>query len=154
MRRFENLEKYIGGDEEELAISMFEFICQITDYGEDISELSQPQKNFYYIQLLEAEINNGGFDQYFFNSAGEFAQETILALGEINAIKTVTILQSAIECFPNKIAPKDRFDRQTAMEEINNREESFDVLDEKFYKYEDNITVLLSDYIIKNKAFF
>ena len=39
------------------------------------------------VDELEAEINNGGFDQYFFNSAGDKAAEAINALEAIGANK-------------------------------------------------------------------
>ena len=32
------------------------------------------------IQALEGEVNNGGFDQFFYNSAGDNTADTILAL--------------------------------------------------------------------------
>ena len=39
------------------------------------------------IEALEAEVNNGGFDQYFYNSAGDNTAETIQALETIGATK-------------------------------------------------------------------
>jgi hypothetical protein len=39
------------------------------------------------VSNLEAEINNGGFDQYFFNSTGDRTAETIRALELIGAKK-------------------------------------------------------------------
>jgi hypothetical protein len=38
-----------------------------------------------FIDDLEAEVNNGGFHQYFYNSAGDNTAEAIRALEEIGA---------------------------------------------------------------------
>jgi hypothetical protein len=43
------------------------------EYGEYLSVLSPQEKVFYITQILEMEVNNGGFDQFFFNSSGDLA---------------------------------------------------------------------------------
>jgi hypothetical protein len=42
----------------------------------------------YCIHRLEAEVNNGGFHQFFLNSSGEYVRETLQALAEIEAVAT------------------------------------------------------------------
>ncbi len=45
-------------------------IDNFTSGFSELEELSGPQKTFHYIQELEREVNNGGFNQYFINSSG------------------------------------------------------------------------------------
>jgi hypothetical protein len=47
------------------------------------------------VEGLEAEVNNGGFDQYFFKSAGDEAVAAIAALIAIGATKIAALLSYA-----------------------------------------------------------
>jgi len=51
--------------------------------NERFSELSPSERVFILIWDLEAEVNNGGFNQFFFNSAGDRASATPAALRAI-----------------------------------------------------------------------
>src|SRR4051812_7921032 len=57
---------------------------------------------------LEAEVNNGGFDQFFFNSAGDQTARTIGALEFIGAKHTAAIVRAAAAKFPGGMPPADR----------------------------------------------
>jgi len=50
-------------------IAMNGWLCRKCNYGEDIEKLSDAEKVFYINNLLESEVNNGGFSQYFYNSS-------------------------------------------------------------------------------------
>jgi hypothetical protein len=52
------------------------------------------------IETLEGEVNNGGFDQFFYNSAGNNTADTILALQAIGAARTADIVKRAAAMFP------------------------------------------------------
>lgn len=57
-----------------------------------IVNLPENEKVVYTIAVLDMQINNGGFNQYFVNGYGQFARETIKSLELINAQKTGEIL--------------------------------------------------------------
>jgi len=99
------------------------------------------------IQMLEAEVNNGGFDQFFFNSAGDFTAETIEALETIGASSTADILKRAAVKFPGEMPPKDRGVRQDALLEISPEPNAFQELDQEFYAYPDDLSGLLGEYL-------
>lgn len=95
---------------------------------------------------LEAEINNGGFDQFFFNSAGDYTEETIQALIKIGALHTADIVKKAAAKFPGGMPPKERDDRQELLEDISPDSDAFENFDEEFLAYEDDLASLLSCY--------
>src|SRR5947207_4752476 len=64
------------------------------------------------IEALEGEVNNGGFHQYFYNSAGDRTAETIQALEIIGAFAMADIARRAAQKFPYGMPPKNRFERQ------------------------------------------
>lgn len=120
-------------------------------FFEKPDDLSENEKLFVYIENLEREINNGGFNQYFFNLSGNHAQETVQALKKIKANKTATLLEKAIEQFPDSNVPSDRIERQEIMEKVEDKaDEVWDELDNSFYKYEDDIAELLLDFVKNN----
>jgi len=136
-------------------IALDDYICGLCIYGDDLSHLSEAQRNFYYIQELEREVNNGGFNQYFFNSAGDYAHETIIALNAIGANRTATILQQAIDEFPDQSVPKYRSERQHILVQIEVQSDPvWEELDQQFFNYEDNLNSLNIQYIKANRNSF
>jgi len=98
------------------------------------------------IDALEGEVNNGGFHQYFYNSAGDNTAETIQALEIIGALKMANVVRRAAEKFPGAMPPKNRFERQDVLLESDPKAIAFRDLDEEFYDYPDNLTELLKKY--------
>ena len=136
-------------------IELDNYICELCVWGEKPDNLTTEQKNFFFNQNLEREINNGGFYQYLFNSSGDFAHETIKSLKIIGADKTATILQQAIDQFPDKIVPKNRTERQEILEKIEETaNEIFEDLDQKFLVYEDDLNTLNIEFVRQNKNKF
>ena len=103
------------------------------------------------VWFLEAEVNNGGFNQYYWNSAGELAAETVNSLKEIGAHETASIVEAANSNFPNSLPPKNREERQDILEELENSGTlKLDSLDNEFYEYPCDLTELMYKYMHKN----
>ncbi len=131
------------------------YLNEKSNYGENIEKLNSSQQTFLFVENLEREINNGGFNQFYFNSSGDFSQETVNALLEIGAKKTAEIIKKANSEFKSGIVPKDRTERQTELELIEkNAEENWNKCDSEFYEYKDDLTELLIAFVIKNKTEF
>jgi hypothetical protein len=58
------------------------------------------------IEELEGEVNNGGFDQYFYNSGGDNTAEVIQALELIGAVRMADTVNRAAAKFPGGMPPK------------------------------------------------
>jgi len=119
-------------------------------FYENPSKLSLPEKNIVYIEELEHEINNGGFNQYFSNSSGDNSNETLEALKIIKSKVFYDILKNAIDKFPNGVVPKDRGERENIVTKIDKEVELWNYLDNEFYKYEEDIYKLMVEYIKNN----
>ncbi|MBK6962664.1 MAG: DMP19 family protein [Bacteroidales bacterium] len=145
----------LSADKNKSVIEIDNSICKLCVWGDELDKLTEPQKKFYYNQEFEREINNGGFNQYFNNSSGDFAHETILSLKLIGADKTADILQNAINEFPNKIVPKDREERQEILEKIEEKANKiWEELEQKFFAYVDDLNSLNIEYVRQNKDEF
>ena len=150
-----DIDSLLLNDTDRLIIDLDTYLCELSEYGEALEKLSESQKIFYYNQELQREINNGGFNQYFYNSSGECGHQTIISLRQINAIKTAAILQLAIDQFPNSIVPKDQSERWEILEKIEEKaEEVWEQLDKRFLEYEDNLYDLNIEFIKQHRSSF
>lgn len=109
------------------------------------------EKALFCVWTLESEVNNGGFNQYYWNSAGDFSKETVCFLEDVGASETASILKAANENFGNEGPPKDRTERQQRLEELERFGAlKLDSLDQEFYEYPDDLTELLYQFALVN----
>lgn len=95
--------------------------------------LSHPEQVFLCVWNLEAEVNNGGFSQFFDNSAGNYAAETPDALRLIGAAEMADLVTRAMAVFGASGPPADRDERLEAMEALPESEkETWEELDDAF----------------------
>ena len=135
-------------------IDIDNFIGDLCSHGMETEKLSAAQRVFYLNQNLEREVNNGGFEQFFINSSGDRALETVDSLREIGAHKTAQILQRAAGIFPNSYVPKDRGERIELITESFSGGGVWDKLDDEFLRYEDDLNELNMEFIRKHRDQF
>ncbi len=117
--------------------------------------LTEAENVFGCVNGLNIEVYNGGFDQYFYNSAGDFAQDAPAAFGAIGADHTAGIISKACSVFPDGKPPRDWEERQLLLLDIGEEaEQLLDELDDEFYAYKDDLSQLLVEYIRKHKDDF
>jgi hypothetical protein len=90
------------------------------------------------ISELEAEINNGGLNQYFFNSSGQNCFATLRLLKSTGKTKTASILEQAIMLInPNKLSEVELIEklRKREVQELDNDSinAKLDSLDNEFF---------------------
>ena len=108
-------------DTNDFVVAMTEHLDNKTQYGDDMSVLSEAERIFYITQSLEMEVNNGGFSQFFYNSSGDFSNELVGAFTAIGANTTAAICQKAIDAFGRDI-PVDGNERQEMLDELESDE--------------------------------
>jgi hypothetical protein len=141
-------------DDAEKITRIGEIIGKKIPVKDNFSNLNEFEKTFIYIDVLENNVTNGGFIQFFFNSSGQFAHEIFQAYLAIKAEKTIDILTKAIFLFPEMPVPKDPRIRQQILMGKDSNIDLWDALDLEFYKYEDNIIELTLNYVRENITYF
>lgn len=130
---------------------LFEFFAKyysMAEYGDKLEKLTYPQRVFCLAYLFDKEASNGSFHQYFFNSAGNEAHETVAALLTIDAVKTAVLLQKAIAVWPNQKVPKDWETRRDVIEVIEaDVEDTWNKCTRSFYRGKESISELLCTYV-------
>jgi hypothetical protein len=84
-------------------------------------ELDEIEKYLFMVGKILMEVNNGGFDQYFFNTDGIYARETLQFLNLIDEIKISNLLFKAISIFDTDKSDDEKYDE-------------FNGLDKEFYE--------------------
>lgn len=96
------------------------------------------------VSELEAEVNNGGFHQFFFNSAGNRVASVKVGLRELGAHRLLHIVEQACSRFPGGSPRADQNERQEQLLALG--ESQFETLDQEVYAYPDPLGELLEAY--------
>ncbi|MEI9908904.1 MAG: DUF4375 domain-containing protein [Bacteroidota bacterium] len=133
---------------------------QPADYTKEyktVTAWNKERQAIYVIWLLEAEVNNGGYNQYYFNSSGQFYKLLPDALKLVGANKFATLTEKANSTYEkenDKITKhQDRtlegFSKSYEDNPLNKFDDEFYVL----YKAE-NLQKLQVEFIRKHKQEF
>ncbi len=98
------------------------------------------------IWIMDAEVNNGGFDQYYANSRGVLAQATVGALYEIGADETASLLEAANKDVPHLPLPDDRDERYEMLNRVSEYSR-FRSLEQEYYEQREDRIALLANYL-------
>lgn len=122
-----------------------------------LADWSAEEKVYFSACLLEGEVYNGGFDQYFSNSSGDYYRLAVKGLEELRAVHSLKLLREAAETLFGKEGPPDsQTDRWRIMNSkarrlseavTRNRQASkLDRLDKQFSEDPDRLGNLLKAY--------
>ncbi|MFD2165642.1 DMP19 family protein [Thalassotalea euphylliae] len=115
--------------------------------------LSEQDKVIATTFAIEAEVNNGGFDQFFFNSSGDIAFYAPTALVAIGAFEMAKIARKANLIFGSDGPDRDWHKRTQKLFSLNEKFDDYlEDLDDQFYKYPNDIGALLEAYILKHSS--
>ena len=121
----------------------------------DFAEQSEEQKVFSAIWKLEGEVNNGGFRQYFENDGGETVSFAATALKRIGAHQCAGIVERAVSTICAGSAPSDARGWKTLIAGMSDETgEILDGLDSEFFKYPDNLSGLLFEFVREHPEVF
>lgn len=152
-KSFKNAEKYLSyrlsdeetenfwkeENDEELVYRLYDYIQKKSYNFLKIENLNEVEKNIMILNDLDGEVNNGGFELFFFNSRGKYNDSLIKALSAVNASETAGICAKALDIISQgllKDQESDLLDKEC---------------DKPFYDKSENLTFLIAEYARKNK---
>lgn len=123
-------------------------------YNKDLTAFTEAQRRFFALFWYDAEVCNGGHDQFLANSTGIVWKDALECMQMVGALKLADNFQKVIDMFGGKI-PFDRGEREDMLELLH-KDKSFDYFDEidSFYYADENymqLRQLMDDYA-KNHA--
>jgi len=100
------------------------------------------------VELLEGEINNGGFHQFFYNSAGDETASIIRAVEHDRGAE----VSGYCDACGSKISGRNATQRSTqtagfVAEKVDPEIKMFEDLDQEFYAYPDDLQGLLEKFM-------
>lgn len=142
------------GSDNDFAIAMSNLLYAREATG-GFSALTEPERVVFCVDKLEQEVNNGGFEQYFRNSSGDNAAVTPSALRALGALQVASIVEKALELFPNHQPPKTRVEREEQMDSWGSEEQhALAHLDQAFLTYPEPLAQLERAYVRKHEELF
>jgi hypothetical protein len=124
---------------------------------ETVMSWNKSRQAIYMIWALEAEVNNGGYNQFYFNSSGQFYKHLPEALRLVDANKFADLTEKANTTFEKENEKITKHQDGT----IEGFSKSYDDnplsdFDKKFYDLykTENLQQIQVDYIRKNKNEF
>lgn len=104
-------------------------------YEEDLAQFSKEQRLVLAYHWYLSEVNNGGHDQFYFNSTGIVWADALKAFAAIGAENVVAIIEASI----NRLGGSPSLDREERQRQLEEMNPDFEDLDNKLYKLEENV---------------
>lgn len=109
-----------------------------------LAALSDIERVVALVSTVNFEVELGGLSSFFYNSAGDHAGETVLALEAVGAVYAAKALREAVASIPDGISSSDRVRRYTWWQGAS---DSLAMLDEVFAQDRPDVFSRLCSYI-------
>lgn len=119
-------------------------------YNNDLEKFTKPQRYVTAIEWYLSEVNNGGHDQFYYNSTGIVWEDAMKGFQEIGATENYDIIKESADLLggnPNK-------DRERRQDELEKYKPDFSELDDRYYASENTMLEKLHVYIKANAKDF
>ncbi len=145
----------IAADDLSEIIRPVAFIANIYDgpaeYEQSLRSFSLAQRLIYALQWYDAEVNNGGHDQFYWNSTGIVWRDALAAYHAIGALGIADILQQSAD----RLGGSPSLDRGERQQQMSDLAPNFNDLDERFYaESSDDVDRQIMNYIRARPADF
>lgn len=116
-----------NSNDQELIELVFEKASELyfETFGESLEKADEAMADYFAIWKLDADVKNGGFDQFFLNNGLESGHKALEGFSRIGATNFMELTQKAIVIFKNQDSEFE-----------NKRNPDFDILDNKYYDLE------------------
>lgn len=161
---FKGLSKHPNEDVAEGASAALVTWYGLEGFGERLSKLEQakgyaalnrPQQHYSAVFMFDAEVCNGGLDQYFLNSTGNQWKDALEGLKAMKDTKRTAILEKAAAKFGTDGPSTDRTKRQDQLAAlIRKDEDTFSKLDDEYYDITPPIEAVMNAYVLANPEAF
>ncbi len=124
------------------------FVALVKTNDINAVNMTRGQKILLTTEELRQEVNNAGFEHYFFDVEGDHAPIALESLVALGANDVHTLLKEAMELLALDDYPRDRRVRWEVLNKIPQKvKERWDELDSRFYDLEQQIEDLQANYI-------
>ena len=149
-----SIDEVVKKAKEHDAYTVLSNLCSILMEKEDkegLDEFSVPERYIYVIDAMIRELNNGGFEQFFYNSCGVLSYELVPALNAVGSSDALAIAKDALSIFGD-IPSLDSESRADHLVKITKDHtlSLWEHCDESFYELSEELEKLAVNYFIKS----
>lgn len=129
-----------------------QLVARVHSSDDGFQYLNAPEKTYYAVSCLVGEVYNGGFHQFFFNSAGDLYAEAVEGLAQIEAEQALSLLLHAkVLFFGDQDVPRDRRHRIGLLPDLESFDSTeIDQLEKAFWADPDKLGDRLADFADQN----
>ena len=116
---------------------------------EGLDALNPQEQTVFLVWSYGAEVANGGHAQFFFNTVGGYAPETVDALNIIGATEFASLLGTVVSLFSGGLVPRDLEERNQALTQLpDSADQVLESVDDRFFELgaDDALLELLLSY--------
>lgn len=106
-------------------------------YEKSLESFSTEQRLIFASMWYMSEVNNGGHDQFYYNSTGIVWPDALKGFEVLGLSEVVSIIKESVE----RMGGNPSRDREARYDQLNSCEEGFSDLDDKFYDFENNVNI-------------
>ena len=133
----------------ELEQAIFDYVITKLDGHYDreeaiVANLPAGVRALYLTWTVEAEVNNGGFNQYYFNTDGKFASNAVDAFQYFGASEHAMLMREANAVRAAETKLMEQYKKQGTVEAFSEsyKHSKLGSLDDRFYKLGENLSQL------------
>jgi hypothetical protein len=109
-----------------------------------VAELASGVRALYITSLVEEEVENGGFNQYYWNSSGQFAADAPQAFEYFAARKHAALMREANAIWLKERPAMQKYKARGTIQAFSDsyKETKLGPLDDRYYKLSDDLSKL------------
>lgn len=120
------------------------------DYLTSLRSFSKEQRLVYALDYYLMEVNNGGHEQFLYNSSGIVWMDVKEGLRVVGSKVHLKLYVDVIK----RLGSEPSFIRDQRIKQLGERYDLFEDLDTKFYNSDEDVYQMIYDYIVANKSKF
>ena len=117
--------------------------------------LTPPQRHYSAVSACDAQINNGGLAQYFFNSSGDRWKDALAGFEAMGLAERAGILRQALAFFGESGPGEDRDRRMDQLSRLFRKNDRlFSALESRYYASKEVVEVGVTRYVLAHPEAF
>jgi hypothetical protein len=117
-------------------------------------KLSPGQKALYFFWYLDAEVENGGFIQFYHNKTDHYLPSIIEGLRFLKDKQMIDLIEEAEDIFQRNVKLFEKAKTIESFSKLYEKLKEFSELDTRYYKLREKTIALIENYIKENPKEF
>ena len=134
--------------DEKLGLAITDYVVHklkaAADDGAVIRSLSEGVRAFWLTSMVEGEVYNGGFNQYYWNTEGRYSSEAVTAFEFFSATEHAMLMREANAMRAQESATIKKYEEADTVEAFSEsyKASNLGLLDTRFYALTENLYAL------------